>query len=221
MKNDFKFLSLFGMLIVTNKLFSMILAPRILTIFGIILPGGIIPFCIIFMLLDIITNHYKYENAKKIILFNALCEAAMAALIYFTFKLHPNQSFNQEAEFIAVLQPTINIFFASLLATIISYFFNCYIFSKLYFSFEGKYLGLRCVISTAIGELVFSMIWTPIYFWGRLDIHSIQHLIINQYLFKVGFELVTLPITYLLIYLLAKYENPVNIKYKNFTPEII
>jgi uncharacterized integral membrane protein (TIGR00697 family) len=173
------------------------------------------------MLLDIVTNHYRYENAKRIIIFNGICEAVMAMIMYLTFKFQPIKTFTNETAFLTVLQPAIWIFFASLIATVCSYFLNCYIFSKLYFSFDGKYLGLRCMISTAIGELVFSMIWTPIYFWGKLDIHSIQILVLNQYLFKVSFEFITLPITYLLIYLLGKFENPVEIKYKNFTPDVI
>jgi uncharacterized integral membrane protein (TIGR00697 family) len=198
----------------------MIFAQRIITIFGITLPGGIIPFCIIFMLLDIITNHYRNENAKKIILFTVICEAIMTLIIYSTLQIPTSSKLGSEL-FVVVLNPAVTIFFASIAATACSYFLNCYIFSKLYFSFAGRFLGLRCVISTALGELVFSMIWTPIYYWGKLDIALIKALVIDQYIFKVMFEIVTLPITYLLIYLLSKYEYPVAIKYKGTTHSII
>lgn len=220
MNKDFKYFTLFGMLIVANKLCSMIFAQRIVNVFGITLPGGIIPFCIIFMLLDIMTNHYRYENVKKIIYFNAICEFTMAAIIYLTFKI-PTTASSGDQMFVAVLEPAVGIFFASLAATACSYILNCYLFSKLYFSWNGRFLGIRCVLSTALGELVFSMIWTPIYFFGKLDINAIKILVIDQYLFKVIFEIVTLPITYTLVYFLVKYERPTEIKYKNIAKKLI
>lgn len=216
--NDFKFYTLFGMLLVTFKLCAMLFAQRLVSFYGIILPGGIIPFCMTFMILDIVTNNYGFKNAKKIIFFNLLCEAIMTLIIQVTLNVKPSPLFNHEAACQELMSSFIKLFTASFSATIIAYLLNCYIFSKLYYSFKGKYLWLRCILATALGELIFSITWTMIFFWKELGLHNINTLVINQYLFKVLFEIITLPVTYLIVYLLNKYEIHVDIEYKNFKP---
>jgi uncharacterized integral membrane protein (TIGR00697 family) len=216
--NDFKFFTLFGMLLVTSKLCSMLFAQRLISLCGIILPGGIIPFCITFMVLDIVTNNYGFKNARKIIFFNLLCEAILAFNIQTTLKITPSLLFQHEPAYQELMSPFIKLFTASLFATVVAYLLNCYIFSRLYYSFKGKHLWLRCILATALGELVFSIIWTVVFFWKQLSIDNMNVLVINQYLFKVLFEIITLPITYFAVYLLNKYELDVDIEYKNFKP---
>ncbi len=216
--NDFKFYTLFGMLLVTSKLCAMLFAQRLILFYGVILPGGIVPFCITFMILDIVTNNYGFRNARKIIFFNLACEASMALIIQLTLTITPSSIFHYEQSYQKLMTPFITLFTASLTATVVAYLLNCYVFSKLYYSFKGKHLWLRCILATALGELIFSIIWTTIFFWKQIGLYSINILVINQYLFKVLFEIITLPITYLIVYLLNKYELHVDIEYKNFKP---
>ncbi|MBP9742511.1 MAG: queuosine precursor transporter [Burkholderiales bacterium] len=214
----FKFLSLFGMLLVTTKLCSMLFAQRVFEVYGIIFPGGILPFCITFMLLDIITNNYGLKNARKIIIFNLFCEAVMTLITLLSLEITPSRLFQHEYEFQEVMTPFLKLFVASISATLIAYLLNCYIFSKLYYSFKGKLLWLRCILATAVGELVFSVIWTTIFFWKQLNINTINTLVIDQYLFKIIFEIVSLPITYIIVQLLDKYEINAEIEWENFKP---
>lgn len=216
--NDFKFLTVFGMLLVTTKLCSMLFAQRLISIYGIVLPGGIIPFCTTFMILDIVTNNYGFKNARKIIFINLLCEAVMAITIQLTVKIAPSPIFRHEHAFQEIMFSFIKLFVASMTATLAAYLLNCYVFSKLYYSFEGKLLWLRTIFATALGELVFSIIWTTIFFWKQLSITNIDLLVIYQYLFKIFFAIITLPITYIVVYLLDNHELHADIEYKNFKP---
>ena len=83
--------------------------------------------------------------------------------------------------------------------------------------FNDELLWFRCILSTALGELVFSIIWSVIFFRGKLSQDMISSIVVNQYIFKVIFEIITLPITYLIVYFLNKFELKTKIKY-NFTP---
>ena len=206
------------MLIITCKIFSMLFAQRIFLLFNSPLPGGIFAFCMIFMLLDIITNNYGYKNARKIILLTLSCETIFALLVFTGLIIIPSSMFKLETSYILIFTSYYDIFIASFIATIIAFTLNCYVFSKLYYSFNGKHLWLRCILSTALGELVFSIIWTFIFFKNKLSFDLINHIVLNQYLFKVLFEVATLPITYLIIYLLDKFELRTDIEYKGFTP---
>ena len=84
------------------------------------------------------------------------------------------------------------------------------------FYFNGKYLWLRCVVATSVGELVFSIISNIIFYLYKINLHEMITITLNNFSFKLMFEIVTLPFTYLLAYLLAKYETPPIIKFINF-----
>lgn len=108
---------------------------------------------------------------------------------------------------------------AGAVATLIAFYINCHIFSRLLFRFNGKYLWLRCITATASGEFIYSIISNTIFFINKLQASQIMELTYNNFGFKFMFEVVTLPLTYLLVYLLAKYEIPQVLKYKNFKPK--
>ncbi|MBY0379105.1 MAG: queuosine precursor transporter [Burkholderiales bacterium] len=209
---QFKYLPTFAMLLVTIKLVAMLFVGRNLLFGPFEMPGGIIPFCTTFLILDIVTNNYGLLNAKKLIFSLILCESVFSLIIYFTLHLTPFTN-SHELEYQLVTFPVIRLFFGSFFATICAYFLNCYIFSKLYTLYSGRKLWLRCILSTAAGEIVFSIIWTFIYFHGNLQFNEKLLLIADQYLFKVLFEIITLPITYIIVYFLSKYETPFDIKY--------
>lgn len=85
-------------------------------------------------------------------------------------------------------------------------------------SFKGKHLWLRCLVATTLGEIVFSLVSTPVLFYDILSINNIGVLIFHNYSFKLVFELITLPFIYIMVYLLNKYENNNYIGYINFEP---
>ncbi|MBP9742506.1 MAG: queuosine precursor transporter [Burkholderiales bacterium] len=213
---QYKYYSLFGMILVAIKLGAMLFVGRNLLLGGVIMPGGIIPFCTTFFILDIVTNNYGLANARKMIFSLLLCEAIFSFIIYFTLKLTP-VSPQYEASFKLVTQAVIRLFFGSFTATIVAYFLNCYIFSKLYIFYSGKKLWFRCILSTAAGELVFSVVWTFIYFYGRMNNEDKLLLVMDQYIFKVLFEIASIPVTYLIVELLDRYEVPREIKFIDST----
>jgi uncharacterized integral membrane protein (TIGR00697 family) len=180
--------------------------------------GGILPFCISFVLLDIATNQYGYIRVKKIIMLVLICKVIMALFLYSMMQIRPATSFHYESSYQIVILMMFRAFWASFWGTLVSFYLNCYIFSKLYVSFYGRMLWLRCLVATTMGEIVFSLVSTPILFWGKLDIHHIFLLIFHNYGFKLIFEFASLPVIYLLVYLLNKYEMAFQISYSGFNP---
>ncbi len=202
---------------------SSIMGPRVIELNYFLsetatLSGGIIPFCVSFMLLDIVTNQYGSRRTKTLIYYYLICKALMSLILYFTMQLHTAQEFHDESSYTTVIDMVLRSFIASSFGTLVSFFLNCYIFSKLYISFAGKHLWLRCLVATTLGEIVFSLVSTPILFHNKLSLDSIIHLIFHNYMFKILFEIITLPIIYLVIYILSKVEVKCNIQYLDFTP---
>lgn len=215
--------ALFAMLILINGICSSILGTRIIKLefFSsepLILSGGIIPFCISFTLLDIVTNQYGYRKAKEVIVNYLICKAIMCLLLYLIMQIDTALPLNEANSYKLVITMILKSFWASLLGTLVAFFLNSYIFSNLYMSFKGKHLWLRCLVATTLGEIVFSLVSTPVLFYDILSINNIGVLIFHNYSFKLVFELITLPFIYIMVYLLNKYENNNYIGYINFEP---
>jgi len=220
---EFRFYTLFAMLILTTSICSSLLGARLISLGGFIpgtnvLSGGILPFCASFVLLDIATNQYGYKHVKKMIMNLLICKIILALFLFLIINLPVVSEFKYEQSYQIVISLALRAFAGSLLGTFVAYYLNCYIFSKLYLSFDGSYLWLRCLIATTIGEIVFSLVSTPILFWGSLSRVNLFNLIFHNYWFKIEFEIITLPLIYLAIYFLGKYETATSIEYQNFTP---
>ena len=72
---------------------------------------------------------------------------------------------------------------------------------------KGKYLALRTIGSTLIGEGLDTIIFIPIVFIGNLDLKTILFLIIDTYVLKVLLEVVLTPITYKIVKFIKNKEN--------------
>ena len=79
--------------------------------------------------------------------------------------------------------------------------------SKIKVKTKGKYLGLRTITSTLVGEGLDTLLFIPIAFWGNLDMIEILNLMIDVYVLKVTLEIILTPITYKVIGFIKKKED--------------
>jgi len=61
-----------------------------------------------------------------------------------------------------------------------------YVLAKLKLLTEGKWLALRTISSTVVGELVDTFLFVFIAFWGAIPLEAIWHMIWSNYVFKTG-----------------------------------
>ena len=107
--------------------------------------------------------------------------------------LFPSSSPNATA-FTTLLSTTPRLFIARL----ISYMLGNILNSKVLVKLKDKYYNLlfvRCIVSTAIGETVDSIIFISISFIGVLPNNVILTMICCQIVFKVIYELIAYPLT--------------------------
>ena len=86
-------------------------------------------------------------------------------------------------------------------------FSNSIILSKLKVATKGKKLWVRTILSTVVGEGLDSVIFIVISFWGTMENSVVLKMILFQYLFKVLYEAVFTPVTYLAVKAVKKAEG--------------
>jgi uncharacterized PurR-regulated membrane protein YhhQ (DUF165 family) len=219
----FKFIILLSSLIITANLCAAITENKMINFYLFTedyqILWGVIPFCIANFLLDVFTNQYGLENSKRLILGIILSEIFLALVLGISVKTKPISNTIAELYYQNQLNTVSRGLYSGAIATFIAFYINCNIFSKMLFYFNGKYLWLRCIVATSVGELIFSSISNIIFYLHKINAHEMIAITLNNFSFKFTFEIITLPITYLLAYLLSKYETAPPIKFVNFKIE--
>lgn len=112
-----------------------------------------------------------------------------------------------QEELANILGSTPKILIASFIAFLVGNFTNSIIMSKMKVKTEGKYLALRTIGSTLVGEGLDTLIFIPIVFRNSLDLQTMIFLIIDTYILKVSLEIILTPITYKVIKFIKKKEK--------------
>ena len=72
---------------------------------------------------------------------------------------------------------------------------------------NGKYLWMRTISSTIVGEGVDTALFVLIAFAGTMPTSLLVAIIVSNYVFKVGVEVLFTPITYAIVNFLKRKEH--------------
>jgi uncharacterized integral membrane protein (TIGR00697 family) len=99
------------------------------------------------------------------------------------------------------------IILASLVAYFAGEFSNAYIMARLKVRTQGRWLWVRTIGSTLVGELVDTVLFVCIAFLGVWPPHLVLSIIISNYLFKTTVEAAATPLTYRVVAFLKRAES--------------
>lgn len=206
---------------ITCLLVSNIIVIKTINIFGLILTAGDILFPITYILNDVFTEVYGFNKSRFVIWISFFCNLIMVIIFGITIALPVDETFEMQNSLVNILGTTPRILLASFLAFLVGNFANSIVLSKMKVKTEGKYLALRTITSTLIGEGLDTILFVPIVFVGILDLKSIVFLMLNAYTLKVLLEVILTPITYKVVNFIKRKENrdtfDKEIKYKIFS----
>lgn len=218
-KNHYAYYDLILAAFVLTLLVSNIAATKLVTAGPLILDGGAILFPLSYILGDILTEVYGYRFARRAIWSGFV--GMIVAIVTFTvvgWMPFPPE-YTAQSSYEAVLGFLPRIVLASLTAFVIGEFLNSYVLATLKVRMKGRKLWLRLIGSTIIGELFDTVIFCVIAFGGILGAGDMLNYILVGWLFKVGVEIVMLPLTYRVIAFLKHREcSDADDHRTNFTP---
>lgn len=171
---------------------SNILGTKTLKIEFIMLPCSILVFPLLFIVNDILSEIYGFTMTKNVILLGFVLNI-IAVVMYSIAIILPSNSPTADA-FSTILGTTPRLFIAGLISYILSNLINSKIMVKLkekYYNF----LFVRCIVSTAVGEAIDSIIFITFAFYGVFSNELIITMICCQVIFKVLYEFIIYPVT--------------------------
>lgn len=170
--------------------------------------AGTLLFPLAYIFGDVLTEVYGYARTRRVIWLGFGAAALLASVLALVSWLPPASDWatNQTA-FEAILGQTPRIVAASLLAYLCGEFTNSYILAKLKIWTAGRRLWARTIGSTIIGEGLDTVIFCLVAFYGVLPNSLLITVIISNYIFKVGVEVLATPVTYAVVKYLKRSEN--------------
>ncbi len=204
---DFKYLNLIGGLFVAILLISNTISSKPWQMGSFVLPSGSILFPLSYIFGNVLTEVYGYSRSRQVIWTGFAANALMALAYWVTVELPPAPFWSQQSAFAATLGQVPRIVIASLIAYLGGEFINSFVLSKMKIWTKGRYLWTRTIGSTVTGQALDTFTFLSIAFLGVWPLRGIIVTGLSLYLFKVTYEVVATPVTYVVVAFLKRREG--------------
>lgn len=193
-------------LFVTCLIVANVIAVKLVSVGGLILPAGVILFPITYIVGDVLTEVYGYARARRVIWLGFFCNLLAVLAIVAAGALPPAYFWDAQPAFDRILGLAPRILVASFAAYLVGEFVNAYVLARLKVAMDGRMLWVRTIGSTVVGQLFDSTVFVTIAFAGILPPGVLVVAILTQWLVKSAYEALATPVTYLVVGWLKRVE---------------
>jgi uncharacterized integral membrane protein (TIGR00697 family) len=192
---------------VTCLITANIIAVKLVELFGLILPAAIFIFPLSYITGDVLTEVYGYRQARKVIWLGFLCNVLVVVAIWIAQILPAASFWDGQKAYERILGYTPRILMASFVAYLVGEFANSFVLAKLKIATQGRWLWMRTIGSTLVGQGLDSAVFIALAFAGTLPVHALTLTIVTQWLAKSAYEAAVTPFTYLVVDFLKRKEG--------------
>jgi uncharacterized integral membrane protein (TIGR00697 family) len=202
-------------LILSNILSSAKIVDWGFSLFGLPLAfdAGTLLFPVSYIFGDILTEVYGYRRSRRVIWTGFIC-LILTSAIFWLVKILPGESTWEQTVGQKSYNATLSgmtsggIVLASLLGYWLGEFSNSFTLAKMKILTRGKWLWMRTIGSTLVGEGVDTLIFVLVAtLFGVFPASLMVTLIVTNFLFKVGIEALMTPATYRIVGYLKEVEQ--------------
>jgi uncharacterized integral membrane protein (TIGR00697 family) len=188
-------------------LISNVASTKIISLWKFTFDGGTILFPLSYIFGDILTEVYGFMRSRRVIWLGFLAAFLMSVTFYLVQILPPAAGWQYQEDFSHILGFVPRIVLASLIAYFAGEFSNSYILSKLKIFTRGRFLWVRTITSTLVGEGLDTLLFCTIAFYGTIQVPVLISVILSNYIFKCSVEILFTPFTYIIVNFLKRQER--------------
>lgn len=192
---------------ITCLITANITAVKLVGVFSLVLPAGVIIFPISYIFGDVLTEVYGYRQARRVIWLGFFCNL-IAVVAIWVGQILPAASFwDGQAAYERILGYTPRLLAASFLAYLVGEFANSFVLAKMKIATNGRWLWTRTIGSTLVGQGLDSLVFITLAFVGTIPLSDLLSAIVTQWLAKVLYESTVTPLTYKVVNFLKQKEG--------------
>jgi uncharacterized integral membrane protein (TIGR00697 family) len=206
----FRYLDLISSAFVAVLLISNVAALKVFVVGPLIFDGGALIFPLSYIFGDILTEVYGYSVSRRVIwhglFWLVIFNVVMTLCVALPAEASWQQKVGQQA-YASVLGISPRLALAGWLGFFWGEFCNSYVLARLKVKTQGRYLALRTITSTLLGQLVDTGLFCVVAFAGLLSTGALSNYILTGYLYKVAVEVIMTPVTLAAVGFLKQQER--------------
>ncbi len=204
---EYKLLTLFLVLNVSFQILSDMTAGKIIDFFGYGVPVTIIYFPVVYIISDAVTEIYGYTKAKRVAQYTLFASVLVACFTQLMWAVPPAYFFENNDAYKTVFAIVPQVVVGARIAAYFGDMSNNYVLAKIKIWTKGRFLPLRTILSTVVGELVDTSIFYVIGLAGIIPTDQLLQGVIVGWISKTGVEIILTPFTCLVINWVKKIEK--------------
>lgn len=175
---------------------AQIFANKLVVFGNWIVPAGVIVYAISFLLTDALNEFYGKEEARKAVISGFAASLLLVLGIQIAIGWEPAYFWEGQAAFAQTLGLTWRIVVASLLAYLVSQNWDIFLFQFIKQKTAGRHLWMRNILSTVTSQLLDTVLFITIAFWGTLPREVVIGMVGGQFAVKLLIALMDTPFLY-------------------------
>lgn len=206
-RSSFNWLTVITAVFVTTLVIANIIAVKLIDVFGLILPAAVVIFPVSYIVGDVLTEVYGYAQARRVIWLGFFCNLLAVLAIWAGQALPAAAFWRDQGAYAAILGFAPRLLAASFAAYLVGEFANSFVLARLKVATNGRWLWLRTIASTLIGQGLDSAVFITAAFAAVNPTGILFNMIVTQWLFKVAYEALATPLTYAVVRFLKRREG--------------
>jgi len=196
-------------LFATCLLVANIVAVKLFSIGGWVIPAGVIAYPLTFLFTDVITELYGRRIASRVVWLGFGANILMVVLVFCGRLLPPAPFWEGQPAYESILGMVPRIVLASMIAYLISQHHDVFAFHFWRKKTKARFLWLRNNASTMVSQALDTGIFITVAFWGLVPTGILANMLVSQYIIKLAIAACDTPLCYLLVGLLkGKVKQP-------------
>jgi hypothetical protein len=184
-----------------------ITAVKLVSLAGLVLPAAIVVFPVSYIVGDVLTEVYGYDRARKVIWLGFLANLLVVLAVWLGQLLPAAPFWEGQAAYERILGYAPRILVASFLAYLVGEFANAYVLARMKIATRGRWLWMRTIGSTLVGQGLDSLVFMTAAFSGTIPAQALLGAVLVQWLAKSAYEAAATPLTYLVVGRLKRREG--------------
>lgn len=177
--------------------------------FGIVLPAAVWLFPIVYIIGDVIPEVYGLAIARRVIILGFALNLFAVLFFALTLVLPAPAFWQNQAAFETVLGFTPRLLVASFVGYLVGTNANAWVLVQVKKLTGSRWLWMRTISSTIVGETLDSALFITIAFLGVVLLATLPLMILAQSAFKTVYEALATPLTYAMVGAVRRIEDAV------------
>ena len=202
----YRYFTLILTLNIAFQLISDATAGKIVLMFGVGVSVTVLYFPFTYIISDVITEVYGYAQARMVLWYTLLASVLAGVMYQIAVYVPAAPFFDGGDAYKTVFSIVPRVLIGGWLAVFAGDISNNYILAKLKILTKGKFLWVRTISSTLVGQFVNTAVFYVVALSGVLPANVLMEAIVAGWLIKSVVEAVMTPVTYLVVGVLKKRE---------------